>query len=100
MKNTTFDNHFGNFNLNVTTLGMLMDTIEIDMSHDFGCYGNHLGGKLKFPSYQNVCIYKVGWCSITRVLSVISLERAGHRHSNKACGICIAAILRKISTSM
>ena len=45
MKNTTFDNNVVNVSLNVTKFGMLIDNIEIDMSCDFGCYGNHFGGK-------------------------------------------------------
>ena len=49
MKNTTFDNNFVNFSLNVIKYGVLIDNIKIDMSHDFGCYGNHLGGKLYIP---------------------------------------------------
>ena len=29
--------------------GMLIDNIGTDMSHDFGCYGNDFGGKLRIP---------------------------------------------------
>ena len=45
-KNTTFCNNVVNCRLNVTKFGMLIDNIVIHMSHDFGCYGNHFGGKL------------------------------------------------------
>ena len=41
-----FDNSSIKFSLNVTKFGMLIDNIEIEMSHDLGCYGNHFGGKL------------------------------------------------------
>ena len=41
-----FDNNFVNVSLNFTKFGMLIDNIEIDMLDDFGCYGNHFGGKL------------------------------------------------------
>ena len=84
--------------MNLTKFGMLIDNIEIDMSHDLGCYGNY-----EFLSYQNVCIYKLSWRSVNTlaiVLNCISLERAGHQHFHIVCGICIAAILRKIWTSM
>ena len=40
-ENTTFDNNFVNFSLNVTKCGLLIDIVDIDKSHDFGCYGNH-----------------------------------------------------------
>ena len=59
-------------------------------------------GNYEFLNYQNVCIYKLGWRSINtraRVLNCISLERAGHQHSRKVCGMCIAAILIKMWTS-
>ena len=63
-----------------------------------------LAGNYGFLSYQNVCIYKLGWRSsintLVRVLNGISLERAGHQHSHKVYWICIAAILRKIWTSI
>ena len=62
-----------------------------------------LAGNYEFLSYQNVCIYKLGWRSVNtlaRVLNCISLERAGHQHSHKVIEMCIAAILRKIWTSM
>ena len=49
MKNTTFNNNFANFIFNVTNVGMLTANIEIDMSHDFDCYGNDFGGKLSIP---------------------------------------------------
>ena len=45
VKSTTFDSNFVNFSLNVIKFGMLINNIEIDMSHDFGCYRNHLGEK-------------------------------------------------------
>ena len=41
-----FDPNFINFSLNVTKFGMLIDNIDINMSHDFDYYGNHSGGKL------------------------------------------------------
>ena len=44
-ENTTFDDHVVNVTLNVTKLGMLNDIVVIDKSCDFGCYGNHCGGK-------------------------------------------------------
>ena len=43
--NTTYDN-FINVSLNVTKFAMLIDNLEIDMSRDFGGYGNDFGGKL------------------------------------------------------
>ena len=51
-----------------------------------------LMGNYEFLSYKNMCIYKLGWCSIStlaRVLNCISLERVGHQHSNMVYGICI-----------
>ena len=59
-----FGNNFVNFSCNVTKFGMLIDNIEVDMSYDFGCDGNILAGNYEFLIYQNVCIYKLGWCSI------------------------------------
>ena len=47
--NITFDNNFVNFSLTVTKFGMMIDNIEIDMTHDLGCYGNHFGVKLLIP---------------------------------------------------
>ena len=44
-----FDNNFDNFSLNMTTFGMSIDNIDIDMFHDCGCYGNHFGRKLRIP---------------------------------------------------
>ena len=46
--------------LNVTNCGTLIDTVEIDKSLNFGCYGNNLVGNYEFLIYQNVCIYKLG----------------------------------------
>ena len=49
MENTfdnKFDNKVVNINLNVTKFGMLIDTVEMEKSRDFGCYGNHFWGKL------------------------------------------------------
>ena len=46
VENTTFDNKFVRFSLNVAKFHMLIDIVEIDKSHDFGCYGNHFSGKL------------------------------------------------------
>ena len=40
MENTTFDNNFVNFSLNVTKFGMSIDIVETDKARDFGCYGN------------------------------------------------------------
>ena len=48
-ENTTFDNNFVNCGLNVTIFGMWIANTEMDMSYDFGCYGNHFGGKLLIP---------------------------------------------------
>ena len=45
-KNTTCDNKLGNFRQNLTKFGMWLDIVEVDKSRDFGCYGNHFGGKL------------------------------------------------------
>ena len=45
-KITTFDSNFVNFSLNITKCGVLVDNMDIDTSHDFGCNGNHFGGKL------------------------------------------------------
>ena len=44
-----FDNNFGNFSLNVTRFNVLIDHMDIDMSHEFGCYGYHFGGKVIIP---------------------------------------------------
>ena len=46
VENTTCDNNVVNFRLNLTKFGMWLDIVDIDKSHDFGCYGNHFGGKL------------------------------------------------------
>ena len=46
MTNTTFDNNFVNFSPNVTKFGMLIDIVDIDMSHDFGGYGYNFGRKV------------------------------------------------------
>ena len=70
MENTTFDNNVVNFSLNVTKIDMLIDNIEIGMSHDFVCYGNHLAGKYEFLSYQNVCIYKMAWHNVNTIALV------------------------------
>ena len=43
VKNTTFDVFHVSFN--VTKRDRLIGNIEIDTSHDFGCYGNHNFGK-------------------------------------------------------
>ena len=53
-----------------------------------------LVGNYEFFSYQNVCIYKMAWCSINtaKVLNRILLERAGHQHSAKVCGACITSL--------
>ena len=56
MKSTNFDNNFVNVWLNVTKFGILIDNIEIDMSHDFDYYGVHFGGKLRIP-YLQKCVY-------------------------------------------
>ena len=45
----TFNNNFVLCILNVTKVGMLIDNIGIDMSYDFGCYGQRFGGKLWIP---------------------------------------------------
>ena len=87
MKNTTFDYNFVNCNQNVTKFGVLIDNVGVDKSHEFGCNGNWIVAvNYKYRSYQTVCIYKMGWRSINaiaRVLNHISLERAGHQHSDK-----------------
>ena len=96
MKNTTFDNNFVAIlvwmlpNL-VSWLTLLilaghMIVVAMDII---------LAGNDDFLSYQNVCIYKLGWCSVNtlaRVWNHISLERAGHEHSSKACGVCITTL--------
>ena len=97
MKNTTFDNNFANFSLNVIKFGMLIDNIESGMSHDFALIAMEtiLAANYEFLHYQNVCIYKLGCRNgniLASVLHCISLERAGHHHSNKVCRICTAAI--------
>ena len=46
----TFHNNVVTFTLNITTFGMLIDNVEIDMLHDFGCYGDY-----EFFSYLTVC---------------------------------------------
>ena len=46
VENTTVDNNFVHFSLNVTKFGMLIDMVEIDKSHDFGCYGHYFGRTL------------------------------------------------------
>ena len=54
-----------------------------------------LAGNYEFPSYQNVCIYKMALCSVnavSRVLNQIVLERAGRQHSDKVCGVCITSL--------
>ena len=51
-----FDNNFFNFSLNINKFGMLIDNMEIDMSHDFGCYGNYVGGKLRITCLPK-CVY-------------------------------------------
>ena len=54
-----------------------------------------LVGYYEILSYQNVCIYKLGWSSVNTlatVLNCISLESAGHQHSTMVCGMSIAAI--------
>ena len=45
----TFGNNFVNFILNITKFGMLINIVEIDKSHDIGCYVNHFGRKLCIP---------------------------------------------------
>ena len=99
MKNTTFDNNFIHFSLNVTKFDMSIHNIELYMSHAFFAMETILAGNYEFLSYQNVCIYKVSWISINtlpRVLHGISLESTGHQYSNKVCRICIAVVLRRI----
>ena len=45
VKNTTFDNDFVHFSVNVIKFGMLIETmgIHVHVSHAFCCYGNHFG---------------------------------------------------------
>ena len=71
VKNTTFVNNFINFSLNVTKFGMLVDIVDMDRSHDFGCYGYNFVGNYDFLSYQNVCIYKVDWSSVATLASSV-----------------------------
>ena len=59
VKNTSFDNNFVNFRLNVTKFGMLIDNIGIDMSHDFGYYGNHFG-RNKNSLVTKMCVF-INW---------------------------------------
>ena len=56
VKNTTFDNNVVNVSRNVTKCCMLIDTANVDLSHYFGGYGNHFGGKLSIP-YLPKCVY-------------------------------------------
>ena len=55
--NTTFENTFVDFCLNITTFGVLIDIVGIDKSRDFGCYGHHLAGNYEFPSYTKMCVF-------------------------------------------
>ena len=41
-----FYKNVANVSLNVTKHGMLIANVEINKSHDFGCYGNHFSRKL------------------------------------------------------
>ena len=55
-----------------------------------------LAGNYEFLSYQNVCIYNLGVSSVNtlaRVLNCIPVERAGHQHSDKVCGVCILSLV-------
>ena len=54
------------FSLNVTKYGILIDIVDIDRSNDLCCYGYNFGGREIMISIvtKNVCIYKLGWCSI------------------------------------
>ena len=71
--------------------------MEIDLSPDFGCYGNQFGGKLWIPFVTKMCVF-INWAghsvnTQSRVLNHILLEGTGCQHSHKACGNCIAVIL-------
>ena len=55
LKNTTFDYHFINFSLNVIKFGMLIDNVEIDKSHDFGCYETILVRNYEFLT--KMCVF-------------------------------------------
>ena len=48
-------------------------------------------GNYKFLSYQNVCIYKMGWHSINTIDRVFN-HTSGHQHFDKVCGICISSL--------
>ena len=56
-----------------------------------------LAGNYEFISYQ-MCVF-IKWPStasntihVARVLNHILLERAGHQHSDKMCGVCITSL--------
>ena len=90
MENTTFYSNV-NFSLNVTKFSMLFDTSHVILV----AMETILVGSYEFLSCQNVCIYKLDKRSINtlaRVLNCISLERAGHQHSEKVCGVCIPTL--------
>ena len=46
VENTTFDNNFVNFSLNVAKFGVLINIYLIDKLRDFGWYGDNFGGIL------------------------------------------------------
>ena len=59
----TFDNNFTNFSLNVTTFGVLIDNIEIDMSHDFGYHSGDNFGPKRIPELPK-CVYLKTWLAL------------------------------------
>ena len=94
MENTTFGNTFAHFSLTITTFCILIDIVELDKLYGFGCYGNRFGGKMCHSFVIKMCVL-IKWpgeASIARVLNHISLERAGHQHCNKVCGVCITSL--------
>ena len=48
-KSILCDTNVINFSLNVNKFGMLIDNIQVGMTHDFGCYGHHFVGQLWIP---------------------------------------------------
>ena len=52
--------------------------------------------------YQNMCIYKIGWASLYNRQSVnhISLERAGHQHSDKVYVVSITSVRVELCVKM
>ena len=57
VENTTFNNTFVNFSLNVTKFSMLINIVKIDII--LVAMEIILAGNYEYLSYQNVCIYKM-----------------------------------------